>query len=158
MNWQQIARRLGSAAPALGAALGGPAGGVAGAMIAERLGVAPTPAAVLRQLDADPDAMERVAEVEADLAKAQMADTQHARETHKGHWMTWALPLGFMVIIGAAMAALMVMPVPAANAARFDLILGFLLGAASAGVTFWLGSSRGSAERAAQIADMTKAR
>ncbi|MBP8216062.1 MAG: hypothetical protein KAX54_00265 [Thauera sp.] len=158
MNWQQIARRLAPVAPAVGTALLGPAAGAVGAMLADKLGVAPTPAAVQRQIDADPDAMERIAEIEADLAKAAMADTQHARETLKGHWMTWALPLGFMVIIGAAMAALMVMPVPAANAARFDLILGFLLGAASAGVTFWLGSSRGSAERAAQIADMTKAR
>jgi hypothetical protein len=57
----------------------------------------------------------------------------------------------------AAFAALMVVPVPAANAHQFDLALGNLEGAFVTAVAFYLGSSRGSAAKDAVIAKATEA-
>lgn len=147
MNWQQVAKRLAGAAPALGAALAGPAGGVVGAVIADKLGVAATPAAVARQIEADPDAMARLAEVEADLAKAAMADTQDARQAHKGHWLPPALTLGLVAAVAALTAALFFLNIPAENRDMLNFALGNFFGWASAAIAYWIGSSRGSAEK-----------
>lgn len=54
-----------------------------------------------------------------------------------------------------AFAALLFVPVPAANAHQFDLVLGNLEGAFVTAVAFYLGSSRGSAAKDETIASLS---
>ncbi|MFO4986973.1 hypothetical protein RCK87_24820, partial [Salmonella enterica subsp. enterica serovar 1,4,[5],12:i:-] len=69
-------------APAAATALGGPLAGTAAAVIAGKIGVSdPTPAAIAKAVQANPEIAARLAEIDADLAKAQLLDTQDARRT-----------------------------------------------------------------------------
>lgn len=73
MDWSKVGGLLGSAAPLiggiLGTAVGGPAGSAIGAkvgsMVAGALGVENTPDAVAAAIQADPQALAKVAEIEA---------------------------------------------------------------------------------------------
>jgi hypothetical protein len=71
MNWKDIGTRLANSAPLLGAALGGPAGAAAGSLIAATLGTSNNPDEVAAALTADPTAMVRIKEIEAN-AKVEL--------------------------------------------------------------------------------------
>ncbi len=63
-GWDKIKSVVAKAAPLLGTVLGGPAGGAAGALVAQALGVEPTPDAVEQALQSDPQAAVRLRELE----------------------------------------------------------------------------------------------
>jgi len=71
MNWSDVGRVVGNAAPTLGALLGGPAGGAVGALIASALGTSSDPDAVNAALAADPSALAKVQELQIN-AKVQL--------------------------------------------------------------------------------------
>lgn len=71
MNWKDIGTKLANSAPLLGAALGGPAGAAAGSLIAATLGTSNNPDEVAAALTADPSAMVRIKEIEAN-AKVEL--------------------------------------------------------------------------------------
>ena len=156
MNWQTLAKKVIGIAPAVGGALAGPAGAVVGAAMAERLGVPATPIAVQRALEVDPEAAERIAEIEAQVSLAAIKDTQRAREAHKGHWMPAAMTCALIGIIAAVLGALFFVEIPAGNQRVADLVLGAVLGAFATGISYWLGSSRGSADKAETLDRMAK--
>lgn len=79
----------------------------------------------------------------------QRKDTQNARSTHKGHWMTWLLPLLMFGLFSALSYALMKFAIPVENRDLLIFMTGQVSGFMAAGVTYWLGSSRGSAEKSA---------
>lgn len=64
MNWSDVGNLVAKAAPLLGTALLGPAGGVAGALIASIFGGEPTPDAVAAAIQADPQALLKLRELE----------------------------------------------------------------------------------------------
>lgn len=64
MNWKGIASKIGQFAPIAGTLIGGPAGGTIGSMVASALGVEPTPDAVAKALDTDPQAAIKLRELE----------------------------------------------------------------------------------------------
>ena len=70
MNWSDVGNTLktiaGDALPILGGALGGPLGSEVGTMAAKVLGVANTPNAVNEALKTDPQAAEKLAQIESD--------------------------------------------------------------------------------------------
>jgi len=66
MNWKDIGGIVASAAPVLGTLLGGPAGGAVGGIIASVLGSEAKPDAVAAAIQADPDAMVKLRQIEAD--------------------------------------------------------------------------------------------
>jgi len=66
MLWKDIASKIGGAAPLLGSLLGGKAGETVGALIASALGVRNEPAAVNAALATNPEAMIKLAQIEAD--------------------------------------------------------------------------------------------
>ena len=82
MNWSDIGRVIGNAAPTLGALLGGPAGGAVGALIASALGTTTDPDAVSAALANDPEAMVKVQELQLN-AKVQLQQLAVTAETNR---------------------------------------------------------------------------
>lgn len=64
MNWKNIGQKIGQMAPTLGLVLGGPAGAAAGTLIASALGTSNNPDAVAAALEADPNAMLKLKELQ----------------------------------------------------------------------------------------------
>lgn len=147
MNWAQLARRIASVAPSIGTALSGPLGAQVGTVIADRLGVPATPAAVAEARRVDPEFEVKLAEIEREMQAAKMADVQRARETYKGHWLPPFLTVLLVLMAGGLMGALFFITIPEPNRDMVNFALGNMFGWAGAGVMFWLGSSRGSAEK-----------
>jgi hypothetical protein len=88
-----------------------------------------------------------IAGIEAELDKAYLADVQHARQSHRDHWMPWALTLTLAAMVALMVAGLFMRGTPPENKEVVYLIAGQLIGAFSTAVAYWLGSSRGSAQK-----------
>jgi hypothetical protein len=171
MNWSSIAPMVAPFAPTIGGLLGGlipfPGGAIlgkmAGGMVAEALGVPPTPEAVKEAIetrdpvvvhgqlsDADAKMQAEIEKHKADLADVQDARATSLEQNRLGSRIAWApavvsvvVMLGFLVLSFIAMR-------PDLTDVRSDVTL-FLLGAwsgyAGAVVTYWLGSSAGSKDK-----------
>lgn len=158
MDWKQVGQSVAAAAPALGLALGGPAGGAIGSLVAAAFGVDSTPESVSKALVTDPDAAVKLQEIQLRHAEvlaaiaaqqyaAQLADTQQARVTHQGHWMPWVLTVVLAAMVAAMGVGLFILDTPSENREVVYLLAGQLLGAFATAIAYWLGSSRGSAEK-----------
>ena len=158
MDWKEVGVSIAAMAPALGVALGGPAGGAVGSLVAAAFGAKARPADVAAVIATDPEIAVKLREVElrhaeviATLAaqqyEAQLLDVQQARTVHQGHWMPWLLTLMLAGMVASLGAALFLMETPAENQEVLYLIAGQLLGAFATAIAYWLGSSRGSAEK-----------
>lgn len=100
---------------------------------------------------------ERLVEIEADTEKAYLQDRQHARTTHREHWMPWALTLTLAAMVGFTIAGLIFIEIPMSNREVLYLIVGQLIGAFVTAVAYWLGSSRGSATKQNEINEVLSA-
>jgi hypothetical protein len=178
MDWSALVPLLANSAPTIGGLLGGlipfPGGAVLGTVdgkvLAEELGVAPTPAAVNAAILAgDPATVQqRLTDAEAKMIgevekfKAQLADVQDARATsvklvQAGSHIAWGpvvisilVTLGF---IGCVMGLMFVKVDFSQTSGQAYLILTGVLSQSFAQVTgYWLGSSAGSSDKSAQIA------
>lgn len=152
MNWKQLAAQLRKQAPALSAALAGPAAAAVGGLIATTLGVNATPEAVAKARETDPMADVALAQLDAQMQTARMADTQHARSLIGGHM--WGYAVDFLVIALAFFliyALVFVKDIPDDSRRAFDIVLGAVLGAFGTVVAYWRGSSRGSAEKSVTL-------
>lgn len=179
MDWSALTPLLANAAPTIGSLLGGlipfPGGAilgqVAGKVVAEALGVPPTPEAVKNAIEtgdahivnARLSEAETRMKTEIERFKAQLEDVQDARATTvalakaKSN-LAWGAPVvSIVVMIGFLILSFLAMK-PDLAGIRTDVTL-FLLGAwsgyAGAVVTYWLGSSAGSNDKSAQIAALT---
>ena len=158
MDWQDVGHAVAKSAPALGAALGGPAGAAVGGLIAAAFGVDRSAAAVAEAVANDPEAAVKLREVElrnvevlAELMTqrylGEMADTQHARTTHRDSQMPAILTVALFLMVVGLIAALMYQPTPESNSEVIYLVTGQIIGAFATAIAYWLGSSRGSAEK-----------
>lgn len=161
MNWQDLARtaaKLGL--PTLGGALAGPAGAVAGKAIADALGADANPEAVREALAADPDAVIRLRQVEAEmqaeqnrheeqLATIQVGDIQSARASTKDDTMRRWLAAPILVI--PILLIVLYACFPGLDTSVWMLVIGTTLGWAGSVVGFYFGTSLGSAKRAEEI-------
>lgn len=110
-----------------------------------------TPDQLLKLKQANNDFIVKKLELQnAELAN-QRVDTQDARKQHKGHWMTWLLPLLMFLLFSAMAYGLMKWAIPTENKDILVFMAGQVSGFMAAGVTYWLGSSRGSAEKQMSI-------
>ena len=178
-RWEDVAELVGGVAPIVGTALGGPAGGAVGSIIAKALGVEDNADAVGMAVKADPSLIVRIKELEfeahkldveakqkekqaeLDEVKAYLGDVQSARSMQvealkqddlfskryvyylASFWSIVAMVYIFMITF---------MTIPEANVRFADTVLGFLLGTIIATVIqYFLGSSKGSADKTAQI-------
>lgn len=158
MDWQDLASTVAKSAPALGAALGGPAGAAVGGLIAAAFGVDRRAQAVAEAVANDPSAAVKLREVELRHAEVlaelmtqrylgEMADTQHARATHKDSQMPAILTGALFLMVVGLIATLMYQPTPESNSEVIYLVTGQIIGAFATAIAYWLGSSRGSAEK-----------
>lgn len=160
MNWMDIGKQaIQMGAPILGGALGGPAGAAVGAMIANQFGVDdPTPANIMAAIKTDPDAamklrevelrhQERLIELENDRFRIETADVQNARSAHQHHWMPSAITMVMCAMFGAIVGALFIWAIPGENKDIVVYMAGQVSGILTSCVTYWVGSTRASANK-----------
>ena len=78
LAWSDIGKVVGKAAPILGSVLGGPAGAAAGALVASALGCESQPEAVEKALQASPEMLVKLKELEV-AEKSRLLDWQTAQ-------------------------------------------------------------------------------
>jgi hypothetical protein len=178
MDWSALQPLVASAAPTIGGLLGGfipfPGGAIlgkmAGTMLAEALGVPPTPEAVHQAITTgDPATVNAALSAadakmvsEVDKLKAELEDVQDARATTLQYVKAGSrLAFGPVVISVVAMIGFVVISFMAMkpDLAGVDhsvtlYLLGAWQGLATAVVSYWIGSSMGSADKSDQIAAM----
>ncbi len=178
MDWSAIGPLVAQAAPTIGGILGGfipvPGGAVlgqvAGKVLAEALGVPPTPDAVKTAIEqGDPDVIKaQLANADAAMSaevekfKAQLADVADARSTtvelvKAGSPIAWGpVVMSVLIVTGflGSLYGLMFVKINFTDlAGQAYLILVGILSQAFAQVTsYWLGSSAGSAQKTDQLA------
>lgn len=175
MDWGIIGGLVAQAAPTIGGLLGGlipfPGGAVlgqvAGKVLAEALGVPPTPDAINTAITTGDPAVitaklseaEVKMQTEVEKFKAVMTDIQDARHVgleyaRAGSTIQWA-PTIVSVIVAVGFCLFSYVAIVKPTGADRDVLM-YLLGAwNSAFVTmlaYWLGSSSGSSDKSAQLA------
>lgn len=176
MDWKELSKTVGKVAAGVAPLLAGPAGIAVsvGALIADALGTDNSPEAVAKALKTDPEAALKLQEmqlkhaefleqsrinqlnIEADLEKSRLADLQQARSVHKGHFMPPLLTVLLFLAVSGAIYGLMAFQVPESNKEVVYLLIGSVTTAFTQAFAYWLGSSRGSAEKQAIIAKGAK--
>lgn len=165
MDWQDIAGTVARAAPVLGAVLGGPVGAVAtaaGGLLASVLGVEAQPSAVAQAITADPEAMLKLRQIEADerarlldwqteQVRAELENVKDARAMavelrRSGDIMSTLAPalISLVVVLGFFGMLYAVLNVELKNTEASLLLLGTLSTGFGAVLNYYLGSSLGS--------------
>jgi hypothetical protein len=178
MDWSALVPLLANSAPTIGGLLGGlipfPGGAilgqVAGKVLAEALGVPPTPTAINAAITTGDPATVAAALSSADAKmnaevekfRIQLADVADARATtvqyvQAGSPLSWGAVIVSIVVLAGFVGISFLAMKPDLTGVDKSVTL-FLLGAwsgyAGGVITFWIGSSAGSADKSAQIAAM----
>ena len=166
MEWSDISKVIGTAAPIVGGLIGGPAGAGIGSAISGLLGVANKPDAVVEALKTDPDALVKIKQYEIDhkydlqkvqleAVKVDLADVQDARSRQSRHEeatgksdvnlyvLAWTIVIGFFGLIGA----MMYVAIPAESNNIIYMLFGTLAAGFGSVMQYFFGSSRGSKEK-----------
>lgn len=180
MDWSALTPLIAGAAPTIGGLLGGlipfPGGAilgqVAGKVLAEALGVPPTPEAVKEAIETRDTAevQSRLSEAEVRMRteverfKAQLEDVQDARGTtvklaETGSPIAWGAPVvSVLVVVGFFSCVMMLfvvkMDIPPNVAQLLNVLFGTLVGGFLQVCNYWLGSSAGSKDKTDTIAAM----
>lgn len=167
--WEKIKNIIGNSAPLVGSLIGGPAGGAVGSLIANAIGTDNDPIAIETALSSDPNLLLKVKQLEYDYktelqkmaidaqnvqlkAEAQrLADVQDARAKHKDSKMPATLTFILSAMVVLMFLALLFEPPSSDYSQVLIMITGTVMGAFGTTVAYWVGSSRGSAEKAKQI-------
>jgi hypothetical protein len=153
-------------APAVATAVSGPLGGLAITALADKFGVADDVKAVTTAILGDPDAAQKLAELDLrqfELENADRANARHMQETalndddkfakHFIYWFAWFWSVGSMTYFFAITFG----QVPASGKDFGNIILGFLLGTAVATIiSFFYGSSKSSKDKTEAMKDAIK--
>ena len=148
---------LKSVAPALAGVVAGPLGGLAVTAIADKFGVSDSVEAVAQAIAGDPQAAQKLAELDLRQFELEIADRNSARHMqevalqqedkfakHFIYWFAWFWSVGSM----AYFFAITFGTVPASGKDFGNIILGFLLGTAVATIiSFFYGSSKSSKDK-----------
>ena len=157
-----LAGLLKTVAPGLATIVAGPLGGMAVKAIAERLGVEDTVEAVASAIQADPQAAQKLAEIDLKQFELHNANTDSARkmnaeiqESANASWLAkntaYALDIGIVsATIFLAWFAFM-KGVPDANKELVYMALGSLITMSGTILNFHRGSSQGSKDKGADI-------
>lgn len=167
--WDSIKNLIGKSAPLVGTLLGGPAGGAVGGLIASAIGTDNDPYAIEAALSSDPNLLLKVKQLEYDYktelqrmaieaknielkAEAQrLADVQDARAQHKDSKMPATLTFILSAMVAVMFGALFLEPPSGEYSQVLIMITGTVMGAFGTTVAYWVGSSKGSADKAKQI-------
>lgn len=172
INWSDIKKTIGGAAPLIGTLLGGPAGGAVATLVAGALGVEDTPEAISTALVTDPSAMLKLKELELthktkleeltlEETKAHLADKQSARqreiEIKKAGGSSLPLYiLASLIVVGFFTLLIVLITMEGAiniSKERYIFLMLGTLGTSFAGVVqYFFGSSKGSSDKTALLA------
>lgn len=144
-------------APTLATIVSGPLGGAAVSAIAGKFGVSDSVEAVAKAIAGDPEAAQKLAEIDLKQFELENADRDSARHMqevalqqedkfakHFIYWFAWFWSVGSM----AYFFAITFGSVPASGKDFGNIILGFLLGTAVATIiSFFYGSSKSSKDK-----------
>jgi membrane protein required for beta-lactamase induction len=153
-------------APAVATAVSGPLGGLAITALANKFGVADDVKAVTTAILGDPDAAQKLAELDLrqfELENADRDSARHMQETalqqddkfakHFIYWFAWFWSVGSMTYFFAITFG----QVPPSGKDFGNIILGFLLGTAVATIiSFFYGSSKSSKDKTDAMKDAIK--
>jgi len=144
-------------APALATAVAGPLGGAAISAIAGKFGVADSVEEVAKAIAGDPQAAQKLAEIDLKQFELENADRDSARHMqevalqqedlfakHFIYWFAWYWSIGSTLYFFCVTFA----PMPDGGRDFANIILGFLLGTAVATIiSFFYGSSKSSKDK-----------
>lgn len=144
-------------APSLATAVAGPLGGAAISAIASKFGVADSVEEVAKAIAGDPEAAQKLAEIDLKQFELENADRDSARHMqeialqqddkfakHFIYWFAWYWSVGSTLYFFCVTFA----PMPAGGRDFANIILGFLLGTAVATIiSFFYGSSKSSKDK-----------
>jgi hypothetical protein len=157
MNWRKVGEVAGKALPLVGTLLAGPAGGTVGAMVAQAIGVQNDPDAVMGAL-ADPakqaelrrwamthqENLERLA---LETLQAELSDKANARTAHRHSPMPAIVTTALTAIVAGLLYLLFRIELPDANQEVAYLLFGQASALWAASVTYWVGTTRSSADK-----------
>jgi hypothetical protein len=153
----ELLNLLKGVAPALATAVAGPLGGAAISAIAGKLGVADSVEEVAKAIAGDPEAAQKLAEIDLKQFELENADRNSARHMqdvalqqedkfakHFIYWFAWYWSIGSTLYFFCVTFA----PMPEGGRDFANIILGFLLGTAVATIiSFFYGSSKSSKDK-----------
>ena len=148
---------LKSLAPTIASAAGGPMAGMAVKMAAQKLGVPDATANEIEDIierepekavllkEADTEFKDRIKEMEIDLEsfKSELEDRQHARETFKNDWTPKVFGILALLLYGAYVLTVTIMPHDQNDETIISLVLGQLSGILGTAAAFFYGGSSG---------------
>ena len=146
---------LKSLAPTIASAAGGPMAGMAVRMAAQKLGVPDATANEIEDIierepekavllkEADTEFKDRIREMEIDLEsfKSELEDRQHARETFKNDWTPKVFGILALLLNGAYVLTVTIMPHDQNDETIISLVLGQLSGILGTMAAFWFSGS-----------------
>ena len=154
-------------APTLATAVAGPLGGAAVSAIASRLGVSDSVEAVAKAIAGDPQAAQKIAELELEYAKLNAQDRDSARKAYAAiatsenstkldKMVVPILALGVVGLAFALIGVLMFVDTPNDQQQLVIFALGFITSAAGQVLSFYFGSSQGSKDKTEDMKGMVK--
>ena len=157
---------LKGAAPMLATVVAGPLGGKAVSMIAEKFGVEDTVEAVAKAIAGDPEAVQKLAEIDLAQFRAEAEDRDSARDREVGMAAAGATPLAQMVVPILALgtvattflfiAALLFLEIKTEQQQLIIFALGYATAAAQQVLSYYFGSSKSSQDKTAALSKVAK--
>ena len=154
-------------APTLATAVAGPLGGAAVTALASKFGVSDSVDAVAKAIAGDPQAAEKLQELELEYAKLDAQDRDSARKayiavatsenaTKLEKLVVPVLALGVVGLAFGLIGVLMFVDTPNDQQQLVIFALGFITSAAGQVLSFYFGSSQGSKDKTENMKGMVK--
>ena len=154
-------------APTLATAVAGPLGGAAVTALASKFGVSDSIDAVAKAIAGDPQAAEKLQELELEYAKLDAQDRDSARKayatvatsenaTKLEKLVVPVLALGVVGLAFSLIGILMFVDTPNDQQQLVIFALGFITSAAGQVLSFYFGSSQGSKDKTEDMKAMVK--
>jgi zinc transporter ZupT len=176
MEWKDIGSLIGKTAPALGALLAPVTGGASlaiGGMIGSLLGTEPTPTAIAKAIEANPELALKLKELDIRISEMNheekmslINDIKDARDMQKvalnqgdifSKRFIYYFAIGITSISFLYIFLVTFVPIPKDNVRFADTVLGFLLGIGLAQIfNFFYGSSKSSSDKTEHLMNIVK--
>ena len=154
-------------APALATAVAGPLGAAAITAISSKLGVSDSVEEVAKAIVGDPQAAQKLAELELEYAKLDAQDRDSARKAYAAvatsenstkleKLVVPILALGVVGLAFTLIGILMFVDTPSDQQQLVIFALGFITSAAGQVLSFYFGSSQGSKDKTEEMKGMMK--
>jgi hypothetical protein len=154
-------------APALATAVAGPLGAAAITAISSKLGVSDSIEEVAKAIVGDPQAAQKLAELELEYAKLDAQDRDSARKAYAAvatsenstkleKLVVPILALGVVGLAFTLIGILMFVDTPSDQQQLVIFALGFITSAAGQVLSFYFGSSQGSKDKTEEMKGMMK--